>query len=366
VKSPIKSLELNVCFSSYLYHHSSHNHVLLPEKRYIPIVPALPNGLKDAFDSSNRTPISPPHPRQKGMFLHTLPYLSRYITRLPPVPPVSRAVASLLNPCQCDDVWNCGCRTSTELEAPHNSEFASTTPTFSPSGNNSASSARLSSDGLETLARAAALFSSPLTPRSPANSSAEIPTFSGTNEHALASPVLLHTASPPSPKSNPTPVFDLPPLLFPEVPGPTPVVPPFSTFTTLAGSGCTCGLTCQCPDCPNHRSRVNSRDPQDCMNCIDQSLHVIDQSGNSGFHVKSPVLERFLAEAERVPPPPTPGGKPVELPKLSCSCKGVCGCNGDYNSCCRDIEEEASEDPLNDAVAATTAPAMKSCCLGST
>lgn len=39
----------------------------LSEKRYIPIVPALPNGLKDAFTSSNTTPISPAHPRQRGI-----------------------------------------------------------------------------------------------------------------------------------------------------------------------------------------------------------------------------------------------------------------------------------------------------------
>jgi hypothetical protein len=41
---------------------------LYPEKRYIPIVPSLPNGLKDAFSSSNMTPIAAAHPRQKGMF----------------------------------------------------------------------------------------------------------------------------------------------------------------------------------------------------------------------------------------------------------------------------------------------------------
>ena len=39
----------------------------LSEKRYIPIVPALPNGLNDAFTASNTIPIAPAHPRQKGM-----------------------------------------------------------------------------------------------------------------------------------------------------------------------------------------------------------------------------------------------------------------------------------------------------------
>lgn len=278
-------------------------------------------------------------------------YTALYVLYIICLPPVFRAVASLLNPCQCDDVWNCGCRTV--QEAPQsNGEFASVTSTFfSPDGDNSASSG-----GLETLARAVVLFSSPLTPRSPANHLTEIP-----NEDASTSPVPLscqcQPVTPLSPRSSPTPVLDLPPLLFPEIPGPTPVVPPFSTFTTLAGSGCTCGLTCQCPDCVSHRPGVESRNAQDCMNCVDQSLRVIDRSSSSGFHVKSPVLEKFLADAKRVPPPPTLGGKPVELPKLccggSCGCGGACGCDGDCNGCCRDIEREGSKDLPTDAVAAT-------------
>ncbi|KAH9994387.1 copper fist DNA binding domain-containing protein [Russula vinacea] len=231
------------------------------QKRYIPIVPALPNGLKDAFATSN-TPIAPAHPRQK--------------------------VAALLNPCQCNDVWNCGCRTS----APDaDSEFAAQAPVLSPNSNKRAS-AQAPSDGLETLARAAAavLISSPLTPRHAAN---QITSSPGANEHA--SPSRSHHPSEIgiSPTSSPTPI-----------PGPAPVVPPFSTFTTLAGSGCTCGLTCQCPGCPTHHSRP----------------------GRLGFYMESPVLERFFADAERVPPPPTAGGKPVELPKLCCG--GSCGCGG--------------------------------------
>ena len=138
----------------------------------------------------------------------------------------------------------------------------------------------------------------------------------------------------------PTPVLDLPPLVFPDVPGPTTVVPPFSTFTTLAGSGCTCGLTCQCPGCASHHPNpdVNPSEAQDCMNCVDQSLHVIDRGTTDGLRIKSPILEKFFADAKLVPPPPTMGGKPVELPKLccggSCNCGGACGCNGDCNGCC--------------------------------
>jgi hypothetical protein len=155
-------------------------------------------------------------------------------------------------------------------------------------------------------------------------------------------------------------VLDLPPLLFPEIPGPAPVVPPFSTFTTLAGSGCTCGLTCQCPGCSTHHSRpgVDPRNAQDCMTCVDSALHVIDRSSGWGFYMESPVLERFFADAERVPPPPTAGGKPVELPKLccggSCGCGGACGCNGDCNGCCRDIERNGTHN--DDLTSVTVGP----------
>jgi hypothetical protein len=274
-------------------------------------------------------------------------------------------VASLLNPCQCDDVCNCGCRA--------NSEFASESRALSPHGNNGASG-HTPSDGLETLAYAAAaiLFSSSQTPPTSAINSTQINSSSGADGHASPGPSRRssETATPSSPTSTPTPVLDLPPLLFPEFPGPTPVVPPFSTFNTLAGSGCTCGLTCQCPDCASHRPRsdVDPRNIQDCMSCVDQTLRVIDRSGG-GFHVQSPVLEKFFAHAERVPLPPTRGGKPVELPKLccggSCGCGGVCGCGGDCNGQCQHIERNTPhKDARNNSIslAVEPPPTESRCC----
>ena len=271
------------------------------------------------------------------------------------------AVASLLNACQCSDVWNCGCRTSAP-NAPHvNGEFTAQTPVaLSPNGNNDAS-AQVTSDGLETLARAAAaVLLSPLSPR-PTIHPKQIASSSRANDHAP--PCRSHGSSDTgtSHKSTPPPV-NLPPLVFPEVPGATPVVPPFSTFTTLAGSGCTCGLTCQCPGCPTHHSRpdVDSRNAQaqDCMTCIDPTLDVIDRSGSRGSYLESPVLEKFLAIAQRIPPPPIAGGKPVELPKLccggSCGCGGACGCSGDCTGCCQFNEgNRTHSDPWSDLTSVT-------------
>ncbi|KAH9075741.1 copper fist DNA binding domain-containing protein [Lactarius deliciosus] len=280
------------------------------QKRYIPIVPSLPNGLKDAFTSSNMMPVAAAHPRQK--------------------------VASLLNPCQCGDVWNCCCNTST---ASSTSELASPIQSPISNGENGATPTLVTSDGLETLARAAALFSSTITP----HSQIELASFSG----ASPTPTLSLSKKLPSPAPTSSPVLDLPPLLFPEISRPTTVVPPFSTFTTLAGSGCTCGLTCRCPDCSTHHSNGESSAGGDCMNCVDQSLRVIDRSSDWKF--QSPALEKFFAVAERVPPPPIAGGRPVELPKLccagSCGCAGACGCGGDCNGCCEDFGK-ALEDSM--------------------
>ena len=323
----------------------------LSEKRYIPIVPALPNGLNDAFTSSNMIPIAPAHPRQKGMSPIHVSVWWILICRAS-----WTQVASLLNPCQCSDVWNCGCRTSAS-DAPHiNSKFAAH---MSPNGNNNAS-AQVTSDGLETLARAAAaVLLSPLTPRSSIHPK-QITSPLANDPSPCRSRHSSDTAT--SHTSAPTPVLDLPPLVFPEVAGPTPVVPPFSTFTTLAGTGCTCGLTCQCPGCPTHHSRpsVDSRNAQaqDCVTCVDPMLHAIDRSGSRDYYMESPVLEKFFAIAQRVPPPPTAGGKPVELPKLccggSCACGGACGCSGDCTGCCRFNEGNGTHnDQQNDSTSVT-------------
>ena len=279
---------------------------------------------------------------------------------------VSSTVASLLNPCQCGDAWNCCCKSSTTSETASTSELASPIQSPFSSSKNNASPTTQISDGLDTLARAAALFSSNVTPRSPSPHSQKIDhaSFSGANERASPTPALSPSNRPPSPVPTSTPVLDLPPLLFPDVSRPTTVVPPFSIFTTLAGSGCTCGLTCQCPDCHGPHSNANSSAGGDCMNCVDPSLRVIDRSSDWNLHIKSPALEKFFAAAERVPRPPVAGGKPVELPKLccagTCGCAGACGCGGDCNGCCQDFGKEA---PENDSMALAMAPPAGSCCI---
>ncbi len=90
------------------------------------------------------------------------------------------------------------------------------------------------------------------------------------------------------------------------------------------------------------------------MNCVDPSLRVIDRSSGWKFHIKSPALEKFFADAERVPLPPVAGGKRVELPKLccagSCGCAGACGCGGDCSGCCESFGKEAFHLPRVDVI----------------
>ena len=277
---------------------------------------------------------------------------------------VSSTVASLLNPCQCGDAWNCCCKSYTASETASTSESASTQSLLSNGKNDAYPITTQASDGLDALARAAALFSSAVGSCSPAPYSQQIEpvSFPDAGERASPTPVLPPAKRPCSPVPTSTPVLDLPPLLFPDISRPATVVPPFSTFTTLAGSGCTCGLTCQCPDC---HSNAKSSTGGDCMNCVDPSLRVIDRSSNYNFPIKSTVLENFFAVAERVPRPPVVGGKPVEIPKLccagSCGCAGACGCGGDCNGCCQDLGKDAPEKD-SVALAMALAPPARSCC----
>ncbi|KAI0314256.1 hypothetical protein OF83DRAFT_462742 [Amylostereum chailletii] len=315
------------------------------QKRYIPIVPALPNGLQDAFPSSSNLSKPSANARQK--------------------------VDSLLNPCPCADVWSCQCDLrSSDLSPPLNPHEQAQEG---------------SSSGLAALARAAELFASgslppsshpqhaspPLPPPPPPPSTT--PTTRQPRKHNWSPNGSVRVSSKRRRRS-PTRGPDLPPLL---LSGPTAEnesslsllpspfsalpMPSFSTFSSLAGSGCTCGLRCSCPDCPEHQPGEDHKDGSaSCRHCVDETVREVDLTA-VGFGMKwmstsgptagestapksiapsSSVLDHFLAQAARVPPPPPPGGAPVTLPKLccegSCGCGVVCGCGGLCQGCCSD------------------------------
>jgi hypothetical protein len=305
-------------------------------RRFIPIVPALPNGLRDVLEGSSSIPV-PADSRQR--------------------------VDSLLNPCECKSLWKCKCREAS-MSKPSNAANAS-------------GGVSSSTDALSTLANAAVAMSccAPPVPV-PSSKAATGPTekdnvsrarrrpgspFHPTKRHKFTKPhaapspgpalaPLLYLSSPSSSSSTsmPRPMPDFP----------TMTMPPMSEITSLAGSGCTCGINCSCPGCVKHRGTIQAneehKDCEDgCGTCIDESMGIalpgVDNNQPSG----SSFLDRFFARAAALPPPPTNRRMafdpmdttvysptswqadllgPVNLPKLEC-CGGQCNCPVGHCSC---------------------------------
>ncbi|RXW16579.1 hypothetical protein EST38_g9276 [Candolleomyces aberdarensis] len=339
-------------------------------KRYIPVVPALPNGLKDLLQST-KSANAPPDSRQK--------------------------VDSLLNPCSCGSPWNCNCLAS-----------ASTSSHPAPKPNPPSLS-------LEALAHAASLHSfEQSTPLAPANTN---PTSRVLQTSKVGR---FRTPSPPGPsgrkrskqshsriESSPgpslAPIRFLPPapssLETPSFLG-SDMMPSISEIQSLAGSGCTCGVQCACPGCVQHRGPEHaSQDHKDCSEgcgtCVDHSTTELPFNFGEGlarFGGPSPgsasYLDQFFARAAALPPPPLNrkfGLDPtdtsayrsldphqagvVSLPKLDCcggSClcpSGGCTCGSSCGGACLDHRFRVISLPVESPPPAPT-PAPRSCCAG--
>lgn len=367
-------------------------------KRYIPILPTLPNGLKDAV--SNRDDAGPSDPRGQ--------------------------VVTLLNPCACKDVWNCNCRPSNEA---------------SGSG---------SSIGLDTLATAAAMCCGAATTSASNDTDPSGP--KPINDDPAPPAAQKHPRSccqrPSSPSSPPskrrkgrapspeTGNHHRGPSLAPILTSPTPAsaappvypeIPPLHSIASLAGTGCTCGFDCSCPGCVEHRGPEHvskaHEDCPDCGTCVDHSHgSALPSSAGIGSALPSSsmvadaspsFIDAFFARAAAtIPPPPSlrasaaagafdpsnitvypqslfagerkrldehgPAFGLVRLPKLEC-CAGRCGCLGDScgcgkdcNGCCAtnepgetDVPAKETETVLPENLPVSPAP-VRSCCAGKT
>ncbi|KAF9015398.1 hypothetical protein BDQ17DRAFT_1536066 [Cyathus striatus] len=293
-------------------------------RRFIPIVPALPNGLRDALTTTDESSLSAIDVRQK--------------------------VDSLLNPCNCKNLWKCRCNRSQSTTSAPSEPF---------------------NQDLNALANAAVL------------QCCQAPTSESLSE-SNENPKKHHSSRPRSPfsykrtKSSavvsstswfiPHSGLELPPIhmAYNLTPGSSQgfvdtdcaVMPPMSTIKSLAGTGCTCGVLCACPGCAEHRTNeaendepraTQLRDCADgCTQCIDHSLRVLP---GTEPNYTSPI-DMFFTTMAAIPPPPTmrgPGGVSlVKLPKLEC-CGGQCGCpNGRCScntvcvGCCLEEEREVS------------------------
>jgi hypothetical protein len=246
---------------------------------------------------------------------------------------MSLVVASLLNPCRCKSVWKCKCRM------------------LSASGS-------ISQSNLDTLANAAGMCCG----RASASSSVDLGALTERQYFGQGSPSIPSNKRPKHSRNDSVtaPGPELPPIyLDTAVSTPVeltfPTMPPMSTITSIAGSGCTCGVHCGCPGCVEHRgAEYASKDRRDCADgcgtCVDHQSGVALSNSESGTN----FLDKFFARAATLPAPPVnrkmgfgmdldpmnvmvypdaarDAGERgvafglVNIPKLEC-CGGRCGC----------------------------------------
>jgi hypothetical protein len=87
-------------------------------------------------------------------------------------------------------------------------------------------------------------------------------------------------------------------------------IPPISIMTSLAGSGCTCGLYCACPGCVEHRgeehaSKIRVDCADGCGTCVDwqAGIGLPATAQLTGGSSKS-IVNQFLERAAALPLPP--------------------------------------------------------------
>ncbi|KAF8167870.1 hypothetical protein B0H34DRAFT_35202 [Crassisporium funariophilum] len=352
---------------------SSSSPTACKSRRFVPIIPALPNGLRDFVGTSKSSITLPPDVRQRGGF-HCPVQVARSHVYGP--------VDSLLNPCDCKSVWKCKCKEST-----------STGPCVPETSDNE------STNGLTALALAAALrCRTPTPPPTTVSSIRRSVTYRSRpgspnhTSHKRQKQDVTPAARAPGP--------DLAPILFsPSSTISTPMpdfafmAPSMSEISSLAGSGCTCGVQCACPGCVEHRSNEpTSHERKDCADgcgiCIDHSIMALPVGNQSQASSSTSFLDRFFARAAALPPPPThrtsrpPGPQTfsfgvVNLPKLECcggqcNCPaGQCTCRASCGGCCtepidarRNNQNEQPNGPAASPRLMSPRQDIRSCCAG--
>lgn len=89
-----------------------------------------------------------------------------------------------------------------------------------------------------------------------------------------------------------------------------PTIPPISIMTSLAGSGCTCGLFCACPGCVEHRgeehaSKVRADCADGCGTCVDWPAGIgLPATTQLTCGSSKSIVNQFLERAAALPLPP--------------------------------------------------------------
>ncbi|THH09409.1 hypothetical protein EW145_g2038 [Phellinidium pouzarii] len=370
-------------------------------KRFIPTIPSLPNGLKDAFKTPGSSSTEPITPRQQ--------------------------VGALLNPCHCKDVYNCKCQS--EADAGSNPTAHAGVASRKPV------SSAFFSDGLSALALVASCCS-PASPStlppipslaklakqpgsdgsilSVSDSSHSLPSVSsqidthtgpqvnGPVKRKRSLPSLHHEPSITDPSHsrhfrhlNRTPPVDLRIDSTGKYYAPRPFSPitssqdPLSTSTSHSASirtenasddeaedDCCCGTRCECAGCslhgvprhddsgswmeestharastsqPTSASQAHADNAQDCPTCVDydRGVELPPLSGvsvTSGRRASVPsFLDLFFARAASLPAPPsTPTRKTFDPTNVVVYPRSLF------------MREDGTEDELGDVVAEKT------------
>ncbi|KAF9263110.1 hypothetical protein L218DRAFT_1077500 [Marasmius fiardii PR-910] len=357
-------------------------------KRFIPIAPALPNGLKDLQSSSQCTITIPSDKRQR--------------------------VTSLLNPCSCKDPFRCKCLKDQNHQSHSTSSPSSGNKDSEVSGSCCTGSNTESSKGGPHTRSTSPLLQTP-SKRVKRQHHHQPHTHPHTHSHSHSPPPSIH----------------LPPLLFPDLPLDSPpasgipdfgTIPSLSEISSFAGSGCTCGVECNCPGCAEHRGPEYADTTicgscsvsGSCGMCTDNTQGIALPGSGSHSSGTTSIIDRFFARAASLPEPPTnrkmgPGltldpmnvmvypktaiemvterGVPfglITVPKLECcggkcGCpEGQCGCGNGCDGCCVEHQHERGGGGVEGrekdgemrmvGVTAAIASAMevRSCCSGKT
>ncbi|PFH54695.1 hypothetical protein AMATHDRAFT_72457 [Amanita thiersii Skay4041] len=285
-------------------------------KRYIPIIPALPNGLRDLVQPSTSNYDSP---------------LTRHRV-------IDNSVDGQSNPCNCSNPRK---QLSQSIASSYLNNILD------------------AEQDLDTLAGKAVMHQNGVV------NSLTIGQITSANQ-----PLLSSVQSSPGNiecEWQHTPQLQLPPIQqsstlscsLQSPPPEFPTMPPISTIASIAGSGCTCGLQCACPGCiehrgPEHVSPYRRSCADGCGTCVDERATVLTEAGKPNT-----IIDRFLAHAAALPAPPRRKGVGmqldpvnvtiypdsvweseksaiafglVSLPKLEC-CGGRCSCQNNQCNC---------------------------------
>jgi hypothetical protein len=220
----------------------------------------------------------------------------------------SIVVDSLLNPCMCKTLWKCKCRSRKSNDpTPSSSKFLN-----KPLDNEHRSTA--------TQAIVAAIRSPNEFSQHRMNTSDNVLAqrlTSRPNSPRRKKPKLISLVPLPLERQGPElpPIFVATPLPHeqPDSIPSFPTMPPMSTITMIAGSGCTCGFQCSCLGCVEHRGIEHvSKDHGSCADggcttCVDPRLAELPLQTSSSTLPNSTSLRsinRFFARAAALPPPP--------------------------------------------------------------